>query len=143
MSLDRNGIMDGEAMFIRFVSGEIDRDSHVSAGLFCAAVELRWTDGLPHYEFEALSELGDWFNTHLKSPFDYLPRLERYERGVSWFKATANEHLTRAWELTTILERNGLLIWTIKSIRTGYVYYEDEVQVFAEPFADDRRLLRR
>ena len=48
-------------------------DSHVSAGLFCAAVEFRWTDGLPHYEFEALSELGDWFNTHLKSPFDYLP----------------------------------------------------------------------
>jgi hypothetical protein len=27
-------------MFMRFVSGEIDADSHVSAGLFCAAFKL-------------------------------------------------------------------------------------------------------
>ena len=27
-------------MFIRFVCGEIDEDSHVSAGLFCAAFDL-------------------------------------------------------------------------------------------------------
>jgi len=49
-------------MFIRFVSSEIDEDSHVSAGLFCAASELRWTDDLPQYDFDALSELRDWFD---------------------------------------------------------------------------------
>jgi hypothetical protein len=41
------------------------------------------------------------------------------------------------------MDGNGLLIWTIKAIRPGYIYYEDEAQVFAEPFADVRRLLRR
>ena len=51
--------MDGERMFIRFVSGEIDQYSQVSAGLFCAALELKWTDGLPQYEFDALSELTE------------------------------------------------------------------------------------
>jgi len=35
-------------MFIRFVSSEIDEDSHVEAGLFCAASELLHTDSLPH-----------------------------------------------------------------------------------------------
>ena len=47
--------MDVEVMFIRFVSAQINEDSRVSAGLFCAASEL--TEGLPEYELEALSEL--------------------------------------------------------------------------------------
>ena len=55
--LSDSGIVIDEAMFIRFYSGEIDEDAHVPAGLFCAASQLSWTDGLPQYEFEALSEL--------------------------------------------------------------------------------------
>jgi hypothetical protein len=50
-------IVFGEPMFIRFVSGEIDEDSLVSAGLFCAAAYLEWTTELPDYEFDALNEL--------------------------------------------------------------------------------------
>ena len=128
-------------MFIRFVSSEVDEDSHVSAGLFCAASQLRWAVGLPEYEFDALTELRDWFNVHLESPFDHLPRANRYERAVCWFKPTAHEHLARAWELIAILERNDVLIWTIRSRRTGYVHYEDEVQVFARPYDDVRLIL--
>ena len=135
------GAISGLFMFIRFVSGAIDEDSRVSAGLFCAASELRWTDGLPDYEFEALGELRDWFNENLKSPFAYLPRHDCYRLAICWFKPTAHEHLAKAWELVAILERNDVLIWTIRSPRTGYVYYEDNVQVFARPYDDVRRLL--
>ena len=92
-------------MFIRLVSSEIDERSHVAAGLFCAASKLRWTDELPDYEFDALSELRDWFAIHLESPFDHLPRADRYEKAVCWFKPTAREQLARAWEMITILER--------------------------------------
>ena len=67
-------------MFIRFVGAEIDERSHVSAGLFCAASQLRWSGGLPDYEFDALTELKDWFNVHLASPFDHLSRARRYEK---------------------------------------------------------------
>jgi hypothetical protein len=42
-------------MFIRFVSGEIDEVSRVAAGLFCAAIDLKWHDDLPEYERELLS----------------------------------------------------------------------------------------
>ena len=37
--------------------------------------------------------------------------------------------------MVTILERNDVLIWTIKSPeRPDTCYYEDEYQVFAEPY---------
>jgi hypothetical protein len=128
-------------MFIRFVSGEINDDSHVSAGLFCAAWDLRCSDDLPDYEFDAIEELAIWFSDHLVSPFDFLPEHPRYDSAICWFKPTAREHLAKAWELIAILERNDVLIWTVRSPRTGHVYYEDEVQVFARPYPDVRRLL--
>ena len=101
------------------------------------------TDELPDYEIDALLELKDWFNMHLESPFHHLPRTDRYRKAVCWFKPTAREQLARAWEMVTILERNDVLIWTIRSPKTGYVYYEDEAQVFAEPFGDVRLMCRR
>ena len=61
-------------MFIRFVSGEIDEDSHLSAGLFRAAYKLLNELWLPEYEYDALRDPMNWFNEHLESPYDY--RLE-------------------------------------------------------------------
>jgi hypothetical protein len=129
-------------MFIRFVSGEVHEDSHVLTGLFFAVFELK-SSGLPDYELEALIELRDWFNVNLDSPFDHLRSSDRFDRAICWFRHTARDHLRKAWELATVLERNDVLIWTIRSKRTGYVYYEDEVQVFAEPFNDVRLVCRR
>ena len=136
-------LINGEVVFIRFVGGEIDEDSRVAAGLFCAASELCESGWLPEYEVDALAELRDWFNVHLKSPFDYLPEHPRYEHAICWFKSTAREHLVRAWELVTILERNDVFIWTVKVERPGRVHYEDEVQVFALPSPEVRLLLKR
>lgn len=130
-------------MFIRFFSGEIDESSHVAAGLFCAASVL-WDSGeLPDYEVDALAELETWFCAHMKAPFDYLPEHPRYDQSICWFKSVAREHLARAWELVTILERNGVFIWTVKLERPGHVYYEDDVQVFARPYPEVRLLLKR
>jgi len=140
IEVDREESSAGKFMFIRFVSAEIDERSHVAAGLFCAASDLRELESLPDYEFDALTELRDWFDEHMDSPFDHLARDRRYEAAVCWFKPTAREHIARAWELVAILERNDVLIWTIKSQRVGYVHYEDNVQVFARPY-DEVRLL--
>jgi hypothetical protein len=130
-------------MFIRFFTSAVDQRSQVSAGLFCAAAQLRQAEDLPEYEHDALQEIRGWFNDNLESPLHYLPRGCRYDRAICWFKATAHEHLARAWELAALLERNDILIWTIKSSRTGYIRYEDEAQVFAEPYDDVRALFRR
>ena len=128
-------------MFIRFFSGEIDEDSRVPAGLFIAAEELRWSDDVPRYELDALDEIERWFDAHLESPFDHLSYEPRHDRAVCWFKATAREHLAKAWELVAILERNDVLIWTIRFERIGLVYYEDDVQVLAQPCRDLKRRL--
>ena len=98
---------------------------------------------MPEYEREAILDVEGWFEVHLRCPFHYLPHDPRYDSAVCWFKSTAHEHLARAWELVEILERNNVLIWTIKSERVGYVHYEDSVQVFARPYNDVRRLFRR
>ena len=121
-------------MFIRFVSGEIDECSHLSEGLFGAVYRL--PEGLPAYESEAIEELMGWFDSHLRSPFDYLPDHPRYYHAICWFKPTAREHLAKAWEVVAILERNDILLWTIRSPRAGHVYYEDDVQVFARPYPE-------
>ena len=43
--------------------------------------------------------------------------------------------------MAAILERNEVFIRMIKAQRAGYILYEDEAQVFAQPFADIRRIL--
>ena len=135
--------VNGDVVFIRFICGEVDEDSHVRAGLFRAAYELWESDWLPEYELDAIEELEHWFCAHMKAPFDYLPHHPQYEQSICWFKSTAREHLARAWELVTILERNGVFIWTVKSERPGHVHYEDNVQVFARPYPEVRLLLKR
>src|SRR5262245_58591414 len=126
-------------MFIRFVSGEVHEDSHVATGLFCAISQLGETVWVPRYELELLRELVDWFEHHLESPLKHLKSKYCYERPVCWFKPTAREHVTRAWQIVAILERNDILIWKIKSTEPGHIYYEDDAQVFAIPYAHRMR----
>jgi hypothetical protein len=137
----KNDVEQRTVVFIRFVSGEINEYSHVSAGLFCAVFKLRSEESLPEHELEALRDLARWFNIYLESPFDYLADAPRLERAICWFKPDASEHLARAWEMIGILERNNVFIRMIKSRKVGYILYEDEAQVFAEPFADTRLIL--
>lgn len=129
-------------MFIRFVGGEIHECSHVSMGLFQTAFEVMDDPLLPYADYDVLRDLMDWFNKYLKGPSEYRLRAAwRSERAICWFKSTAHEYLSRAWEMAWILERNGVAVWTIKTKRAGYILYEDDAQVFAEPFADMRRAL--
>jgi hypothetical protein len=131
-----------QVMFIRFVSGEIHERSHVSTGLFTAVFDLMYDPILPYDDYCALRSLMDWFSEYLKGPSEYrLRAVWRVERAICWFKPTAHEHLSHAWETAAILERNDVFVRTIKVQRTGYILYEDEAQIFAEPFADIRRVL--
>src|SRR5262245_33038336 len=118
------------SMFIRFVTGEIDEDSHVSAGLFCAARQMLDDMDLHEYEYEALMEPLIWFRRYLTVPFHYRLEPERLVyQSICWFRSTAHEHLRRAWEMVAILEEHDIFMRTIKSHRPGYILYEDEAQV--------------
>jgi hypothetical protein len=126
-------------MFIRFVGGEIDAQSHVEEGLFCAASKLQFRPEVPEYQLDRLWDLLWWFTVNLSCPFHYRLRQPwRSDRAICWFKPSAREHLAKAFEMVSLLEENDLLVKVIKAERIGYRLYEDEAQVLAQPFFDIR-----
>ena len=90
-----------------------------------------------------LTELLDWFADHLPEP----KRLNRSRskghdrratRGISWFRDSATKFISRMRELAGLLEAYGFRVAMIHEDRIGFIVYEDEFQVVAEPFSDTR-----
>ena len=88
-----------------------------------------------------MQQVLHWFNENLERPtrFCRSAKPRRQPKGVCWFRSEAGEHLRRIWELIAICENNDVPIYMIKTERPGYVFYEDAVQVVAEPFVDLKR----
>lgn len=125
-------------MFLRFVVHEIHWESRAESGVFTAAYRLYYGGRLPDYEEGQMGRLLRWFESRLETPtrFSRSPRQPSPSRAVCWFKPTAAEHIARIFEMRLILEENGVLTRMLKASKVGYVVYEDEHQVVAEPFAD-------
>jgi hypothetical protein len=79
-----------------------------------------------------LNELRAWFSQNLERPTSF--GRHTHPLGICWFKTSATEHISRIRQMAQILERNGIYIRKIRTDRPGYVIYEDEWQLVAEPF---------
>jgi hypothetical protein len=120
--------------YIRFVVGTKDEDTHVGGGIFqAAALAVEWRD-ITGSHAEELGELRRWFDKNLAEPNSF--GRDRLRLGICWFKTGATEHISRIWEMVRILERNGIYIRKIRTDRPGYVVYEDQWQLVAEPFCE-------
>lgn len=118
--------------YVRFVIGRKDEQSHVEQGIFQAAARaLEWRI-ITGPDADELTELRWWFHDNLERPTSF--GRDRLRRGICWFKTGATEHISRIWEMVRILERNGIYIKKIRTDKPGYVVYEDEWQLVAEPF---------
>lgn len=118
--------------YVRFVVGHKDEDSHVEQGVFQAAARaLEWRN-ITGADAEELNEVRAWFNENLERP-DSFGR-GKLSLGICWFKTDAAEHTSRIYEMVRVLERNGISVKKIKTDKPGYVIYEDEWQLVAEPF---------
>ena len=130
----------GISMYLRFVVTEIDEDSERARGVFHAVRYLRDAGKLHECEEEQHDMVRWWFNENLERPTRFTaakaPFYRKKDRALSWFKDTAVEHLAYVRELAAILENHGVHVRTLKTNRVGYVVYEDEYQIVAEPFAD-------
>ena len=51
-------------------------------------------------------------------------------------KSQAKEHIQSARELASLLEQYNVRVTTVTTRRPGYVVYEDEHQLVAEPFGE-------
>lgn len=118
--------------YVRFVIGRKDENSHVEQGIFqAAALALEWNH-ITGSDADELNELRRWFNENLEAPTSF--GRDRLRRGVCWFKTGSTQHFSRIWKIAAILERNGIYVRKIRTDRPGYVVYEDEWQLVAEPF---------
>lgn len=127
--------------FLRFVVSQLHRDSGVNEGLFDTAYALRDGDDIVEADRQVLAGLLAWFAEQLPTPERFNRSsskgyYRRAARGISWFKDSAAEHVARMYELKRIAEAYGHSVVVIREDRIGYVVYEDEFQVVAEPFAD-------
>jgi hypothetical protein len=127
-------------MYLRFVVADIDEDSERALGVFHAVRYLRDAGKLYPYEEDQHDMVRWWFNENLGKPTRFTaskpPFYRKKNKAICWFKHTASEHLARVRELAAILDNHGVPVRTLKAKRVGYVVYEDEYQIVAEPFAD-------
>jgi hypothetical protein len=123
-------------MYIRFVIEKIDEDSGHRQGLFQAMSDLEEAGKLDQYEAQRYKEIYKWFAENLKKPNRLAKSRSPNAKSValSWFKDTANDHLKHIWEVVGILESHGVSVEVLRTERPGYLVYEDEHQVTAEPF---------
>jgi hypothetical protein len=118
--------------YVRFVVGWKDKDSHVEQGIFQAVAQAIESRSITGSDAKELNELRGWFSENLEAPTSF--GRGTLSLGICWFKTGANEHISRVWRIIKVLERNGIYVKKIKTDRPGYLIYEDEWQVVAEPF---------
>jgi hypothetical protein len=125
--------------FLRFVVSDLDPDSGRRQGVLQAAFTLRDRGELSPEELAALSTVGHWLDEHLPKPARFTRKRNHSHRtpmALSWFKDTAREHVAKVRVIAALLEARGVVVFTVTTERPGYVVYEDDFQVVAEPFAD-------
>ena len=124
---------------LRFTLSNSHPDTGVSTGIFQAAYDLQRGNDISIADRQVLEELLAWFEANLTvlQRFNRTKSKGYYRRraaGISWLKPTATEHLAKFRELAAILQENGLEVCQIATERPGYVIYEDDYQLIAEPF---------
>ena len=125
-------------MYLRFVVAEHDATSQQPLGVFQALYRLRRAGELAAHEDAWFAEIEEWFARHLKRPrrLTETRRPNAPDRAISWIKASAVDHVSRMRELVSLLEHKGLTVEELRTVRPGYVVYEDEFQVATIPFAE-------
>ena len=127
-------------MFIRFVVNEICKDSQKRTGVFDVIYRLIDENKLLIEEEQRMKVILEWFSKNLQKPdsFSRSSRNNPVDKAISWFKDSANEHILKIREIISVLETHGIHVEMIKTERPGYIVYEDEFQVAAEPFHETR-----
>jgi hypothetical protein len=118
--------------YVRFVVGRKDEESHFERGIFQAVAQALEWQNITGADAEELNELRAWFSENLQKPTSF--GRDTLRLGICWFKTSSIGHIARIWEMVGILERNGIYVKKIRTDRPGYVIYEDEWQLVAEPF---------
>jgi len=124
-------------VYLRLSIREKDNVSGVGMGLFTAMGILNDKHVLLEHESELYAETLRWFAKNLPVP-KVLSGGRHHNRpgAISWFKATATEHIHRMRQFAQILEAHGVAVAQHATSRPGRIVHEDEFQIAAIPFRD-------
>lgn len=129
-------------MYLRFTTQFINPYGELETGIFMALKYLREDYSLTNDEdIIKLKGLTVWFGKNLEKPSRFSNGTSKHNAAISlsWFKDTASEHLKKMQEFIKIAEQYDMVVERIISKNPGYVVYEDEYQVSAIPFKNDRK----
>jgi hypothetical protein len=128
-----------QVRFVRFVVHDLDGDSGYRQGFIQAAARLDDDGHLADAQAALFRESLRWFREHLPVP-DRFTRTRnashKKKRALSWFKEDALAQITHARDVLEIPRSHDVLVEKLVTERPGYVVYEDDFQVVAEPFTD-------
>ena len=111
-------------------------NSHQRMGVFQVAYQLV-DAGEISLEYSCRLELSLWwFERHLTIP----DRSKLDRRAIFWFKTDAQECIRQVWRLTRWLRVCEVHAEVVRTVRPGYVVYQDDFQVAAIPFRDTFRI---
>lgn len=127
--------------FVRFVHGEQIEGVGFRAGFLDAAYCLRNEPLIAEKLHAQLTKYIEWYKANLEIPNKFnrsksKGAWRKNSKGLSWFKPEASEHIVKAHELCELLNRSGVATDVLHTDRVGYILYQDDFQVVAEPFAD-------
>ena len=132
-------------MYLRFVTTQIDSDSHHPVGVIQAAYDLLNDIQTSHEDKKQLLLLYNWFCENLDVPdrFSKSRKPTAQYKGISWFKDTPDDCIFRAYQVCEILNRNHIVTEKLITSSPGYILYEDDHQVCAMPFKDSKKQYAR
>ncbi len=127
--------------FIRFVRPNEIEGTAFKEGFFCAAYELLNDPKISEHTLAELNALLAWFRQNLTVPKKFNRSkskgcYRRNTKGLSWYKEDASAVIEKSFELIQLLEENEFAIGIIRTDRVGYIVFEDDHQIVAEPFSD-------
>jgi hypothetical protein len=128
-------------VYLRFQVFERDPSSQEPTGLFQAAWRLSDAGAFAPWEEARWRAIAGWFHEHLPRPPSAArsSRPNAPDRAIFWFKASAVEHVSRMHEVVALLGQHGVHAEVLRAKRPGFLVYEDEFQVAAEPFRSEFR----
>ena len=117
-------------MYLRFIAGAELESPTKQDGLFTEVEYLRKSSKLESYQIEYVKEIFKYFNDNLPVPPFSSKRWPT--NAVSWFKDSAEEYISRMWDLVSILRENDINVKVLKTEKPGMILYEDDFQIVAK-----------
>jgi hypothetical protein len=128
------------AEYIRFSTFNHDSLSKRPQGVFQALFDLKDNGQMQEHHLIHFENTVSWFNKNLKKPTQFSKSKKRHalSSGICWYKASAHTHINKMYELVDILKEHLIEVNITKTNKPGYIVYDDDFQIVAEPFVETK-----